>query len=248
MYLRNIVGLTMQDTTPHHKPCGHCTFAPFCIPEEDNTQWMNHVNLAVKQYHHLKPKEALCLPNNKFRNLYVVQQGALKTYQVDAAGNELIRGFYFAGELFGIEAIFKNHYLSAAVALSETVICEIPYDNFLQLLQPRPELQKHILYVASQQLNTGAYLIATTAEQRLAAFLIDVSTRLNPDKMQLELLLPMTRQEIGNYLRLTAETISRLFSRLQKDKIIISKHKKIHLLQLDTLQQIADGLDCVIRR
>ncbi len=203
---------------------------------------MNQINFAVKQHHHLQKQEVLHLPQNMFRNLYAIQRGSLKTYQVDADGNELIQGFYFAGEVLGFEAIYTRHYLFSAVALSETVVCEIPYDNFLDLLHSNRALQKHILYLMSQQLNIGSYLFSITAEQRLAAFLIDLSTRLHPLEMQLNIVLPMSRQEIGNYLRLTAETISRLLSQFKENKIIAIEHRKIQILQPEKLKLIA-GID-----
>lgn len=224
-----------------HPVCENCTFAPFCITDGKKSRQLNQINLSVKQHYHLKKNEALFLTQNTFRNLYAIQRGVLKAYQVDADGNELIQGFYFTGEIIGFDAIYTRHYLFSAVALSETVVCEIPYDNFLELLHSRPALQKHVLYLISQQLNIGSYLILSTAEQRLAAFLIDLSTRLYPLHQQLKFLLPMSRQDIGNYLRLTAETISRLLSQLKENKIITIDHKKIHFLQLEKLKLIADG-------
>ena len=228
---------------PHtNQTCIGCTFAPFCMTEMKKSQWVNQINLAVKQHHHLKKHDILCLPQNTFRNLYAIQRGILKTFQVDAEGNELIRGFYLNGEVLGFDAIYTRHYLFSAVALSETVVCEIPYDNFLELLHSNPSLQKHMLYLTSQQLNTGSYLFSITAEQRLAAFLIDLSIRLHPPEMQLKFLLPMSRQDIGNYLRLTAETISRLLSQFKENKIITIDHKKIQFLQPEKLKHIAGML------
>ena len=151
----------------------------------------------------------------------------------------MIRGFYFAGEILGLEAIYTRNYLCSAVALSETVVCEIPYDNCLELLQSDPALQKHFLNLMSQQLNINSYLFSIKAEQRLAAFLIDLSSRLHPCEKKIELLLPISRQDIGNYLRLTTETISRIFSRLKENKIISIDYKKIRFLQPETLKLIA---------
>ena len=207
---------------PTYPSCRTCTFAPFCVPEEENLHLARPVNLGVKSFRTLKRKEVLYLPKNRFHNLYAIQRGVLKTFQVEADGKELVRGFYFAGEILGYEAIYTGHYLFSAVALSETVICEIPYDNFLERLYSNPALQKNILHLISRQLNVGSYLVSTTAEQRLTAFLIDLSARLHPLEKKLEFLLPMSRQDIGNYLRLTAETISRVFSRLQKMVSLLS--------------------------
>ncbi|KTD55707.1 transcriptional regulator, crp family [Legionella santicrucis] len=229
----------MIDIDNYHLTCERCTFSPFCISEEKNSRWMKQINRAVKQHHYLKKHEALYLPQNIFRNIYAIQCGNLKTFQIDADGNELIRGFYFTGEVLGFEAIYTGHYLFSAVALSDSVICEIPYDNFLELLHLNSALQEHILYLMSQQLNMGNYLFSITAEQRLAAFLIDLSFRLQPSEMQTKFLLPMSRQDIGNYLGLTAETISRLLSQFKENKIIAIDHKNIQFLQPEKLKLIA---------
>jgi len=201
---------------------------------------MNLNSSAVKQHYHLKKNEVLYFPQSTFRSLYTIQSGQVKTYRLDTEGNELIRGFYFTGEILGLNGIYSQHYLYSAVALSDTVVCEIPYDNFLELLQLNPALQKRILDLMSQQLNAGSYLFSITAEQRLAAFLIDLAHRLNPVKFELEFILPITRQDIGNYLKLSAETISRLLSQFKENKIITIDGKKIQLLQYQHLQRIAD--------
>jgi CRP/FNR family transcriptional regulator, anaerobic regulatory protein len=233
----------MPKLIQHHPLCKGigCAFSPFCLLEQEESISLKQMNLAVKRQRHLQRKEVLFLPNNKFQHLYAIQQGALKTYQVEPDGKELIRGFYFAGEILGYEAIYTGRTLFSAAALAETIICEIPYSHFLELLHSRPALQEHILHLVSQQLSVGSYLVSNSAEQRLAAFLMDLSVRLHPEEKKLEFLLPMSRQDIGNYLRLTAETISRIFSRLQHNDIIEIDHKQIRFLKPETLKRIADG-------
>lgn len=199
-------------------------------------------NASQQHLRRLKRKEVLHLPQNKFQNFYAIQQGALKTYQVEANGKELIRGFYFSNEILGYEAIATGHYLFSAAALTDTVICEVPYDNFLKLVHSEPSLQKHSLHLISKQLNAGSYLASTTADQRLAAFLLDLSTRLPHSKTELDFILPISREDIGNYLRLTAETISRILSRLQKTKVLVITQKRVQILNPAKLQRMADGL------
>lgn len=231
---------SMIDNNIPHPHCEHCKFSSFCSADEKPLGWMNPTSNAVKQHHYLKKNEVLYLPQNTFRSVYAIQSGQVKTYRLDTEGNELIRGFYFMGEILGLEGIHSQHYHCSAVALSDTVVCEIPYDNFLALLQLNPALQKRILYLMSQQLNAGSYLFSITAEQRLAAFLIDLAHRLHPVQLQLEFILPISRQDIGNYLKLSTETISRLLSQFKEKKIIAIDRRKIQFLQLEQLQRIAD--------
>lgn len=231
----------MHNSIRHSSTCNHCTFAPFCNNEEAGLISTKNPHLTIKQFRHLKRNEVLFLPKNKFHNLYVIHQGVLKTYQTEADGKELIRGFYFPSEILGYEAIHTGQHLFSAVALTDSLVCEILYEDFLTLLHSEQELQKKILNLISQQLNARSYLFYSSAEQRIAAFLIDLSSRLSSPENKLELLLPMSREDIGNYLRLTAETVSRILSRMQKNHIIAINHKKIALNDGDRLMHIAQG-------
>lgn len=219
--------------------CSYCGFASFCTLEVQGPQWFNQVNSAVTRQHVLKKKLPLYFPQTSFQSLYLIKSGCLKTYEIDQDGNELLRGFYFPGEIMGFEAIAGGHYLYSTAVLSNAVVCEISYTHFCELLHAHPNLQQQVLYLISQQLGIGSYLNFVTAEQRLAAFLIDLSKRLVAYEQHLEFVLPMSRQDIGNYLRLTAETVSRLFTQFKNNKIISIEHKKIRLLQLGQLKSIA---------
>lgn len=234
-------GLFMHNTHHYLSTCNHCTFSPFCNNDEAGLHSTKNPHLTIKQFRVLKRNEVLFLPKNKFHNLYVIHQGVLKTYQTEADGKELIRGFYFPTEILGYEAIHTGQHLFSAVALTNSLVCEILYEDFLALLHSEKELQKTILHLISQQLNARAYLFYSSAEQRIAAFLIDLSSRLSTADRIKELILPMSREDIGNYLRLTAETVSRILSRLQKNHTITISHKKITLNDSDKLMHIAQG-------
>lgn len=223
--------------------CTNCGFTPFCNLEEANPRWVHQINPAVKQEHDLKKNQPLYFPQNTFHSLYAIKSGCLKTYEVDGEGNELIRGFYFPGEILGFEAIARGRYLFFTAALSDAIVCEIPYSQFMELLSSNSSLQRKAMYLISQQLTISFYVNFITAEQRLAAFLIDLSKRLVVCERHIEFFLPMSRQDIGNYLRLSAETISRLFSQFKDNKIISVEHKKIQFLQLDQLKLIAGIMD-----
>lgn len=229
----------MNKKADNNLSCLKCGFAPFCSLDKGNPRWLNQINSTVKQEHVLKAKQALYFPQNRFHSLYAIKSGNLKTFEVDSEGNELIRGFYFPGEILGFEAIASGTYLFSATALSESLVCEIPYHHFMELLNSNTTLQKQVLYLISQQLMVGSYLGFVTAEQRLAAFLIDLFKRLHVCEQHMEFILPMSRQDIGNYLGLTAETVSRTFSQFKENKIISIEHKKIQFLQLDQLKLIA---------
>lgn len=221
------------------KSCHGCHLSLFCLPHPKTCDIAQ--SLPIKKRIHLQKNEVLFSPNKPFEYLFSVEQGAIKTIQFEIDGAELIRGFYFSGEILGYKAIYSGRYQSTAVALCETNICVIDYKDFLYFLQSNPELQQHILYLISLQLNVGSYLVSTSAERKFAAFLLDLSQRLRAVISSFEFELPMSRQDIANYLRLTPETISRISTRLQQKNIIVSDHKKIRILEPQTLQKIAEG-------
>lgn len=211
--------------------CSCCSFSPLCLAQAHSL---------VSNTRHLKRKEALCVLNNKFQNIYIVKKGALKAYQVDIHGYEHIHAFYFTGETLGYRAIHAGHHISNVVALTDdTVVCEVAYDQFIDKLKSKPELYEYVLALISKQLTTSFYVNVATAEQRIAAFIIDLSSR-TPAAVPLQALtLPMSRQDIGSYLRLTAETVSRVLSRFKRDHIISIDLKQIRIINPKKLQELA---------
>ena len=224
--------MTTHET--NKQKCTQCSLAIFCSYNEQK-------GIKTKQLH-LKRKEILHHAGDTFTTIYAIQRGGLKTHETDPAGNELIRGLYLKDEAYGYEAIYKGYYLYSSTALTETIICDISYQNFFALIRSEPDLLSRILYLMSQQLAAGPYLKFITAQQKLSAFLIDLSTRLSSNKSHSDFLLPMSYQDIGNYLGLATETISRILSQLKNGKIILIENKHIYFLQPAELNRIADGI------
>lgn len=230
----------MNSSTVFKKTCGQCYFSSFCL-DEKKTFKAHPLRHSLIKSRVVKRKEHLYFPKTKFQNLYIIRRGVVKTSQPEAGGKESIRSFYFSGEILGYESIYTGYYLTSAIALTDCAVCEIPYHNLLELIRTKPLMQKNILYLISRQLNMGSYLSVTTAEQRLAAFILDVASRLQPANALTEFTLPMSRQDIGNYLRLTSETVSRLFTRFQRNKILTVTQKKVHLIKPEKLYEISEG-------
>lgn len=230
-----------QSTLPHFL-CSKCDFTHFCASKETCAEHGKRHLTVSNRTTRLKPNEVFQLQKTKPQTLYAIQHGAVKTYQLEADGREIIRGFFFTGEAFGYEAIYHGYYPFTVVALSDTVICELAYEDVLRVTHTNIDMQKQLLSLTSQQLTMGSYLRSSTAEQRITGFLIDLKKRLSLNEVKSDIQLPMSRQDIGNYLKLTAETISRICSRLQRKKIIAIDRKRIKFLQVDLLEKIAAGL------
>lgn len=213
--------------------CVQCSFGSFCLDGE--------AKISTVQYE-LKKKETLNISNEKFRNLYIVQKGALKSYEIDLNGNEIIHELFFKNEIYGYEAIYKGSYLFSCAALSDTVLCKVKYEDFLKLIQEHPRFLSYSFNLMSRQLNTASYLKYLNAQQKVAAFILDVFNRLLPDKKEGEkLLLPCSYQQIGYYLRLATETVSRILSQFKQDGHIAIHHKQVTLLNANALEAISKG-------
>ena len=157
-------------------------------------------------------------------------------------GDELIHGFYLKNEVYGYEAIQTGRHFFSSTALTETMVCDISYQDFTTLLHLEPVLLNRMLHLMSGQLTARSYLNLITAQQSLSAFILDLATRLSPHNSQATFLLPMSYQDIGHYLRLATETISRLLSRLKDKKILLIQNKQLSILEPNLLKDIAQGM------
>lgn len=189
---------------------------------------------------------AIYRAGDPFKNLYVVRLGHLKIFQTDPQGHEHVTGFLMPGELLGLEAIGTGYYQCHAVALEDSEICELPFARLESLLIQIPSLQQQFHRLMSQEITREQKMILLLgnmkAEQKLATFFIQLANRYaargySATSFQLR----MTREEIGNYLGLTLESISRLFSRFKQHQLIQVDQKKVTILNTATLHAMAAG-------
>lgn len=242
LYEHIMLNIVRQQKTLYCR-CDKCGFLDYCTADLSCSEQPYRWDTLVKQTIQLKKNEILLSHRHQIQSLFVIRSGALKSYQIEANGNEIVKGFYFVGEAVGYEAIHQGYYPFIISALVDTTVCELIVDDMLHLSHNKLALQKKLLSLTSEQLTKGDYLSLPTAEQRIASFLIDLTHRLlSHDESIIEITLPMSRQDIGNYLRLTAETVSRVFSRLQKMNVIALDRRYIKIIDLITLQKISDGI------
>lgn len=234
----------MTTASPQQKhSCDVCMMTNVCahLPEREPHQCK--LNPVAKQSLQLKRKELLYSYRDTFKCIYAVNAGAVKTFQIDMNGQERILNFYLPGEVIGLEAIQSGYYPYSAIAIAPTTLCEIPFNHLLDYIADYSALQRHVIITLGYRINQGQYVTAPGAEQRLAAFILDINKRINHDNQHACMELPMSRYDIGNYLGLAPETISRIFTRFQHAELIQVQQKKISLLNTTKLQWIAqDGM------
>jgi len=196
----------------------------------------------------IKRGEKLFREGDPFCNLYAVRTGFFKTCMLSVGGWAQVTGFQMAGEIIGLDGIVNDHHTCSAIALEDAEICAMPFDRLEDLSREVNALQHHVHKMMSREIvrEHGVMLLlgSMRAEERLAAFLLNLAQRLNLRGFsKSELILRMTRQEIGSYLGLKIETISRTFSKLTDDGIVEVKQRHVRILNLDKLRAIINKIN-----
>jgi CRP/FNR family transcriptional regulator len=176
-----------------------------------------------------------------FNAIAAVRAGTVKTYVVDPDGHEQVLGFFLPGEVIGLNAIHAERYPCNAVALDTVSLCRFSFPQMALLATRMPGLQQQLFRLLSQDIGKAELLAGDhSADQRVAAFLVTVSRRLrNRGYLATRFGLAMTRSDIGNYLRLTPETVSRVLRRLQDDGMLRVERRDLELVDPDRLAALA---------
>lgn len=225
--------------------CNNCRLGSICLPlalENDDIVQLENI---VQRGRPLHKGDHLYREADDFKSVYAVRSGAVKAYRVTDDGREQVTGFYFPGEVLGMDGINKNTHACSAKALETSAVCEIPFTSLEKLSVQLPNLQRHFFQLMSKEITEDQQLITllskNTAEERIAALILSISSRNARRKLSSsQFRLPMSRIDIGNYLGLTVETVSRVFSRLQKLSILQVSNKEIEILDAAGLQDIAN--------
>jgi CRP/FNR family transcriptional regulator len=227
------------------KSCASCNLQELCLPRGLSQKDLDKLELVVKDSRPIDKGKHLFRVDDEFESLYAVRSGSVKSFMVDENGEEQITGFYFPGEILGFEAIDTKKHTCTAIALETTTFCSLPFERLNDICLKIPDLQTQMFRLLSRELTAENKLLMTinrkTAEEKIATFLISLSSRFKTLGYSAhEFNLPMSRQEIGNYLGLTLETVSRLLSRFQTKGLITINRKAIKIENLAALHAVCD--------
>jgi CRP/FNR family transcriptional regulator len=186
---------------------------------------------------------------DKFNALYAIRTGFFKTRISAEDGRDQVTGFQMAGEIIGLDGIVSDQHTCDAVALEDAEVCVMPFDRIEELSREITSLQRHVHKIMSREIvrENGVMLLlgSMRAEERLAAFLLNLVQRLHARGFsQSELVLRMTREEIGSYLGLKLETVSRTFSKFVDDGLVEVKQRHVRILSPEGLKQIVNSQSC----
>lgn len=226
--------------------CSTCSLQNLCLPTGLDEEQRQRLEKIVVNRRKVPRDSALYCTNDTFSNLYAIRLGHFKTHQVTFDGDEQITGFQMAGDLVGLDAIGTERHHSFAVALEDSEVCEIPFAKLEDLFAEMPSLLRHFHRVMSHEItrdqNAMLLLGNMRAEQRFANFLVNLSSRYKArGYSSTNFQLRMSREDIGNYLGLTIESVSRLISRFKKQEWIKVSNREIEVIDLDKLKAVAMG-------
>jgi CRP/FNR family transcriptional regulator len=205
---------------------------------------LEDLNRIIRRRRPLPRGSILFARGHALESIHAVRAGSLKTYTVAPNGQEQITGFYQAGDLLGLDAIHTGSHPCTAKALETSAICEIPFERFEQLAAKAPALNRQLLKIMSKELSFDQAMLMLMGNKnshaRLAAFLAYLSDRLSQRGFSgAELHLSMSREDIGNYLGLAMETVSRMFTRFQREGLLEVEGKHVRILDLEGLRTLA---------
>ncbi len=223
--------------------CSNCNLRELCMPLGFTENEMKKIDDVVKTRRRVKQGDLLFGDGDTFTSLYAIRTGVFKTSVSTEDGREQVIGFQMAGEIVGLDGIVNDSHSCNAVALEDSEVCVMPFSNIEDLSREFPELQRHVHKIMSREIvreNKVMMLLGNMrAEERLAAFLLNLVQRLHARGFsQSEIVLRMTREEIGSYLGMKLETVSRTFSKFSDEGIIQVKQRYVRIIQPEALKQI----------
>lgn len=223
--------------------CGDCRLAPICLPISLQLEDIDRLDDIIQRGRPIHKTDYLYRAGEEFKSVYAIRSGAVKTIKVTEDGEEQVTGFYLPGEIIGMDGLATNNHSNSAIALETSAICEIPFTRLEELSAKVPTLQRRFFQLMSKEITNDQQLITllskNSAEERIGSLLMSISTRNhNRGLSPTDFFLPMSRSDIGNYLGLTIETVSRVFSRLNKVGVITLDKKHIVINDLDELKSL----------
>lgn len=229
--------------------CSSCNLRELCLPVGLAPSDMERLDAVVETRRSLKRGEALYSAGEAFTSLFAVRTGYFKTRVTAEDGRDQVTGFQMAGELLGFDGIGSERHTCDAIALEDAQVCVIPFAQLEALSREFGDLQRQLHKVMSREIvrEHGVMLLlgSMRAEERLAAFLLNLTQRLQARGFSpTSLVLRMTREEIGSYLGLKLETVSRAFSKFQEDGVLEVKQRQLRVLDESALRQLVNGTAC----
>jgi len=233
--------------------CGHCSLRQLCLPAGIDAQELQQLDDIVRKRRPVERGARLFRQGDALSAVYVARDGAFKTVSMNEEGDEQIVGFHLAGELIGLDALGADRHRCDAVALTTANVCEVPFEQLSAIAARLPGLQHQLLRVIGQSVSRDqdhvGLLVRRQANERIALFLHGLGERYRHiGQSATTFKLPMSRDEMANFLGLALETVSRGFTRLAEDGVIAVKGRRVEILDSEELRRLAHAVEAPVAR
>ncbi|MDO5102902.1 MAG: fumarate/nitrate reduction transcriptional regulator Fnr [Lautropia sp.] len=229
---------------PAASSCSTCSLHDLCLVEGLSAAEIEQLAGIVKTRRRIRRGAYLYKAGDPFDAIYPIRAGFFKSRVLSPDGREQIIGFPMPGDVLGFDAISRDCFHSDAVALEDADVCVVPFAELESIGRRFAPLQQRLHRIFSREIvrDQGLMMLLGTmrAEERVGAFLLELSRRfLRRGFSPNQFILRMTREEIGNYLGLKLETVSRTLSRLQEQGIISVEQRKLQIISHDRLRMLS---------
>jgi len=224
--------------------CESCSLNPVCLPSGLTADELIQLEKSIDKTMKIKKKEAVFKTNQPSDGIYAVKSGAVKTSIANSDGQEQVLEFHLPGDILGFDAFNSGKHSCDAIALEDTLICKIPEATFDDLCIALPGLRKELKHQLGKEISHHQNLLLSLGQQqtdeRLATFLLQLSHHYQSRGFSnKEFVLPMSRQDLSNYLGMAVETLSRIISRMTDDNIIKVERRVVIISDMDKLEALA---------
>jgi CRP/FNR family transcriptional regulator len=248
MYTHTVTTNTMINDTLK-VACSNCNLRELCMPMGLSEGDLRKVDELVSSRRRVKRGQALFQTGEKFSALFAVRTGFFKTAVTAEDGRDQVTGFQMAGEIMGLDGIVNEHHSCDAIALEDAEVCVMPFDRIEEISREVGALQHHVHKIMSREIvrEHGVMLLlgSMRAEERLAAFLLNLVQRMQARGFSSSaLILRMTREEIGSYLGMKLETVSRTFSKFADEGLIAVHQRQVSILNTEALKRLVHPQAC----
>jgi len=224
--------------------CQECSLAQLCLPAGLEFEDMQRLDHLVEERSTYQRGEILYRKGQAMRSIYAVRSGCVKSYVMGDRGETQIVGFHLPGELIGLDAIATGVYKTTTEALEPSSVCRVPFDSIEELSQELPSLNHHLWRIMSKEISREGDVLqllnGKNSAARMASFLLSLSERYQERHLSVsEFNMSMTRHEIGNYLGMAVETVSRTLTSFHNRSLVSVRGKYVRIIDFAGLHEIA---------
>lgn len=224
--------------------CSKCSIQVLCLPATIKTEDFDRLNTIVKNRRPMKRGDHLFRSGHKMDCIFVAREGAFKSIVYNEDGDSQVTGFHLPGEILGLDGLGTDFHMCDTVALTVADVCEIPLHDLEHVASQVPSLQHQLLKIMGQSINRDQkhveILAKKNAHERVAIFLHQLAERYKLlGRSEQRFMIPMSREDIGSYLGLVIETVSRTLSKMQDEGLIAVNGREVQILNKEKLYSLA---------